>query len=96
MFDLEKVLKQITPEEPENINPEKGEFSRFRRSRILSASEEKNLIDEGNNLEGNFDEDVMGSKQDDADDTKADTKSEGVLSFIFVKKKLDLSIFRIS
>lgn len=75
MFDLEKVLKQITPEEPESINPDKGEFSRFRRSRILSASEEKSLIDE-NSFDGSFDEDVMGSKIEDADDTKADTKSD--------------------
>ena len=57
-------MKQITPELPGNINVDtSGEFSRFRRSRILSASEEKSLIDENNNFDGNIDEDEMANKK---------------------------------
>lgn len=64
-FDLEKVLKQITPELPAVTHTENtGEFGRFRRSRILSASEEKSLIDENNNFEGNLDDDEPSKKSD--------------------------------
>ena len=72
-FDLEKVLKQITPELPERTHvAAAGEFSRFRRSRILSASEEKSLIDENN--DDDADEGIMGAEL--ADNKKSDTEKE--------------------
>jgi len=53
-LDLEKILKQITPDPAESFESvPSGEFARFRRSHILSADEEKGLINEEDNTDSN-------------------------------------------
>lgn len=76
-FDLEKVLKQITPEGQGNVHETAGEFGRFRRSRILSASEEKSLIDESNNFDENGDEDELASLRGTGSKDEADKSAIG-------------------